>query len=108
VFFTVDPGNLVVERHIRGGGRAVVVRRDSDTDGFFLVNGAGTNLFLGYAPATSEKSDLSNTTSAVGAVAACTALGIDREHINVGLRSWVTLHPERQHVSAFAALRRCP
>jgi cyanophycin synthetase len=106
VYFTMDPRNLVVKRHVLAGGRAVIARRDSDTDGFFLLNAGETNYFLGYAPATFEESDL-NSASAVGAVAACTALGIDREYITGGLRSLPTFLRERHQHAGFPALPRC-
>jgi cyanophycin synthetase len=103
VYFTMDPGNAVVRSHVRAGGRAIVVRRDSDIDGFFLVDGGGATVLLGYAPATCEESDLNNTASVLAAVAACTALGIVAEHINGGLHSLTTLHKEHKRLSAFAA-----
>jgi cyanophycin synthetase len=105
VYFTMDPRNTVVGSHVRTGGRAVVLRHDSDANGFFLVDGGGATLLLGWAPATSEEFDVNNT-SAVGAVAACTALSIGGEHINGGLHSLTMLHKEHK-LSAFAALRRC-
>jgi cyanophycin synthetase len=107
MYFTMDPGNPVVGRHVRAGGRAIVLRHDSDANGFVLVDGGGATVLVGYAPATSEESDLNDTASAVGAVAACSALGIGGEHINGGLHSWTMLHKEPKQLSAFRALRRC-
>jgi len=107
MYFTMDAGNPMVGRHVRAGGRAIVLRHDSDANGFFLVDGGGATVFLGYAPATSEESDLSDTASAVGAVAACSALGIGGEHINGGLHSLTMLHQEPKQSSAFAAPQRC-
>src|ERR1700724_231522 len=76
MYFTMDPGNLVVGRHVRAGGRAIVLRHDSDANGFFLVDGAGATVLLGYSAATSEESDLNDTPRAVAAAAPCSALGI--------------------------------
>ena len=107
MYFTMDPGNPVVGRHVRAGGRAIVLRHDSDANGFFLVDGGGTSVLLGYAPATSEESDLNDTASAAGAVAACSALGIGGEHIIGGLHSLTMLHKKHRQRSVFRALRRC-
>jgi len=71
------------------------------------VDGGGATVLLGYAPATCEESDLNDTASTVGAVAACSALGIGGEHIDGGLHSLTILHKEHKQPSAFAALRRC-
>jgi cyanophycin synthetase len=106
MYFTMDPGNSVVGRHVRAGGRAIVLRHDSDANGFFLVDGGGATVLLGYAPATCEESDLNDAASAVGAVAACSALGVDGEHINGGLHSLTMLHKEHKQLSAVAAFRR--
>jgi cyanophycin synthetase len=76
LYFTRELGNLAVERHLRAGGRAVVVRRVSDTERFFLVDGGGTDVFLGDAPAASEACDLSGNANVLGAVAACAALAL--------------------------------
>src|ERR1700716_1003981 len=76
VYYTRVPGNLAVERHVRAGGRAVVVRRVSNTDRFFLVDGGATDFFLGDAPATSEQCDRSGNANVLGAVAACAALAL--------------------------------
>jgi cyanophycin synthetase len=106
MYFTMDPGNPVVGRHVRAGGRAIVLRQDSDANGFFLVDGGGATVLLGYSPASSEESDLNDAASAVGAVAACSALGIGGEHINGGLHSLTMLHQEPKQSSAFAAPQR--
>jgi hypothetical protein len=98
--------NPVVGRHVRAGGRAIVLRHDSDANGFFLVDGGGATVLLGYSPASSEESDLNDAASAVGAVAACSALGIGEEHINGGLHSLTMLHKEHNQLSALRALRR--
>jgi cyanophycin synthetase len=105
VYFTMNPGNPVVARHVRAGGEAILLRHDSNASGFFLVGRGGATLLLGWAPATPEEADV-NDTSVVGAVAACTALSISGEHINGGLRSLTMLHKEH-NLSAFAALRLC-
>jgi cyanophycin synthetase len=76
LYFTREPGNLAVERHLRAGGRAVVARRVSDTERFFLIDGGGTDVFLGDAPAASEEYDLSANANVLGAVAACAALAL--------------------------------
>jgi cyanophycin synthetase len=107
MYFTIDPGNPVVGRHVRAGGRAIVLRHDSDANGFFLVDGGGASVLLGYAPATSEASDLNDTASAAGAVAACSALGIGGEHIIGGLHSLRMSRKEHRKRSVFRALRRC-
>jgi cyanophycin synthetase len=92
LYFTMDPGNPVVGKHVRAGGQAIVLRQDSDANGLFLVDGGGATLPLGYAPATCEESDLNDTASVEGAVAACVALSIGGEDINRGLHSLTTLH----------------
>ncbi|HEY4780334.1 MAG TPA: acetate--CoA ligase family protein [Chthoniobacterales bacterium] len=76
VYYTRVPGNLAVERHVRAGGRAVVVRRVSDTDRFFLIDGGATDFFLGDTPATPEQCDRSGNANVLGAVAACAALAL--------------------------------
>jgi cyanophycin synthetase len=86
MYFTMNPGNPVIGRHLRAGGRAIVWRQASDANELFLVCAEGETLLLGYTRATSEESDLNDTASAA-AVGACTVLGIGPEHISVGLDS---------------------
>ena len=76
VYYTRNPGNLTVERHLHAGGRAVVVRAVSDNERFFLVDGGGTDIFLGDVPPMAEECDLSGNANVLGAVAACAALAL--------------------------------
>jgi cyanophycin synthetase len=74
LYFTTDPENLAVERHLRGGGRAVVVRGVSDRERFFLVDGRGSDIFLGDVPAMGKECDPSGDANVLAAMAAGAAL----------------------------------
>jgi cyanophycin synthetase len=76
LYFTRDPENLAVERHLRAGGRAVVVRGVSDRERFFLVDGRGSDIFLGDVPAMGKECDPSGDANVLAAMAAGAALAL--------------------------------
>jgi cyanophycin synthetase len=85
-YYSVRAGSPVVEKHVREGGRAVVLQTG---EGVFLVDGRETALLLeNDILAPNDERDSSSIASALASAAACVALQINVEHIREGLRSF--------------------
>jgi cyanophycin synthetase len=107
IYFTMNPRNPVVESHVRNDGCAVVMRRDSESNGLFVVTTGGTALPIACAPARFDKYKNGDAASTVAAVAAAIALNIGIAHINNGLHSFNMSQRESKEQPAFAGLPRC-
>jgi cyanophycin synthetase len=89
IYFSLRPDNGVIGRHLRGGGRALVLRSRPDGDALSLIDGAETNLLLAREiPGASAACACSSIANALAATAACVGLGIDIGSICRGLRTF--------------------
>jgi cyanophycin synthetase len=89
IYFSLQPANAVIERHLRGGGRAVILRSRPDGDAISLIDGAETSLLLAREiPGASAACACTSVANALAATAACVGLGIDIEWICRGLRTF--------------------
>jgi cyanophycin synthetase len=89
IYFSRQADNEVIGRHLRSGGRALILRTQSDRQDLTLIDSSETQLLL--ARRTSHGSDNRSglgTSSAVAAAAACVGLGIDLDCIGYGLRAF--------------------
>lgn len=87
IYFTQNDNNLLVRRHLSGGGRAVVVRQEkiylcSDAGDDFLINVSDIPITLGGLAAH-------NTQNALAAVAGAYGFGLDKRYIRAGLLRFV-------------------
>jgi cyanophycin synthetase len=90
IYFSLQPENQVVGRHLRMGGRGLVLRPVCDGEALFLLDGAETSLALVQDIfAAHEEPDVGNIANALAAAAVCVGLGINSERISRGLRSFV-------------------
>jgi cyanophycin synthetase len=89
IYFSLQPANPVIEHHLHGGGRVVIIRYRPDSDALSLIDGAETSLlFAREIPAASAVCPRTNIANALAATAACVGLGIDIEWICRGLRTF--------------------
>jgi cyanophycin synthetase len=90
IYFSQQPDNEVIKRHLRAEGRALILRSMSDGEAIFLVDRAETGIVLVDEISTSKDEHVGGSISnALAAVAACVGLGINSECIRQGLRSFV-------------------
>jgi cyanophycin synthetase len=90
IYFTRQPDNEVIGRHLRSGGRALMVRTQSGRQALTLVDGSETQLLLARktSPGSNQRGGL-GTSSTLAAAAASVGLGIDLDCIGHGLREFV-------------------
>src|SRR6185436_8155929 len=84
VWFTLDPGNPVVARHVVTGGEAVVME-----DGFLVVRRGGERtpvVRVEEVPITLGGAARYNVANALGAVGLALAVGLPVEAMAAGLR----------------------
>jgi len=90
IFFSLHPDNEAITRHLRTGGRALIVRPGPDGQAVFLIDGAETSIVLAHEiSASHNERSVPNISNALAAAAACVGLGINFECIYQGLRSSV-------------------
>jgi cyanophycin synthetase len=90
IYFSLHPDNEAITRHLRTGGRALMVRPGSDGEAVCLIDGAETSIVLAYEiSASHNECSVPNISNALAAAAACVGLGINSECICRGLRSFV-------------------
>jgi cyanophycin synthetase len=88
MYFATCAENPVVEKHVRAGGRAVVLRRGADGEGLYLLDGDRATLIVNEdIPSRFDQRDQSDIATDIAAAAACAALDIDNKSIGLGLRS---------------------
>jgi len=100
VFFSLEPSNLIVRKHLQQGGSAVFVR-----DGLLII-GSGENEEIGVMdicdiPATHGGIAAHNIQNALAATAAAYGLGIPTATVRRALRSFastVTVNPGRMNI----------
>jgi cyanophycin synthetase len=89
VYFSMCAENPVVEKHVRAGGQAVVLKCGSGGDGLYLFDGRRAALmFNGDIPARFDERDRPRIANVLAAAAACAALDFDSTNIAVGLRTF--------------------
>jgi len=89
IYFSRQPDNEVIARHLRSGGRALMLGRQSGRQALTLIDSSQTQLPL--ARSTSHGSNHRGglgTCSALAAAAASVGLGIDLDCIDHGLRAF--------------------
>jgi cyanophycin synthetase len=89
IYFSRQPVNEVIGRHLRLGGRALILRTQSDRQILTLIDSSETQVLL--ARGTSHGSnhrDEVTMSSALAAASASVGLGIDLECIGLGLRAF--------------------
>jgi cyanophycin synthetase len=90
IYFSLHPENEVITRHLRTGGRALIVRPGPDGAAVFLIDGVETSIVLAHKiSASHNERSVPNISNALAAAAACVGLGINSECICRGLRSFV-------------------
>lgn len=90
IYFSQQPDNDVIRRHLRAGGRALILRPRSDGEALSLLDGTETGLVLAREiSASHDERAAGNISNALAAAAACVGLGINSECIGRGLRSFV-------------------
>jgi cyanophycin synthetase len=89
IYFSVQPDNQVVERHIRARGRALVLRPRPDGETLCLIDGTETRILLAQEiPALLGDRAHVNVTNALAAAAVCLGLDIDLECVRQGLSTF--------------------
>jgi cyanophycin synthetase len=89
IYFSRQPDNEVIGRHLHSGGRALILRTQSGRHDLTLIDSSETQPLL--ARRTSHGSNNHGrlgTSSALAAAAACVGLGIDLDCIAYGLRAF--------------------
>lgn len=107
IFFSSEPNNLVVRKHLQQGGRAAFIR-----DGLLII-GTGENEEIGVMdirdiPATHGGIAVHNIQNALAAAAAAYGLGIPAATVRRALRgfaSTVTVNPGRMNIIDVADFR---
>ena len=90
IFFSLHPDNEAITRHLRTGGRALIVRPGPDGEAVFLIDWVETSIVLAHEiSASHNERSVPNISNALAAAAACVGLGINFECIYQGLRSSV-------------------
>jgi cyanophycin synthetase len=90
IYFSLHPDNEAITRHLRAGGRALIVRPGPDGEAVFLIDGVETSIVLAHEiSASHNERSVPNISNALAAAAACVGLGINSECIYQGLRSFV-------------------
>ena len=91
-YVTMNPAHPLVREHIRSGGRAVVL--EQGLNGHMIAiydNGTHTPLLWTHLiPATIEGRAIHNVQNAMFAAALAFSMGLSREHIEQGLRTFST------------------
>jgi cyanophycin synthetase len=89
IYFSLQPDNEVIGRHLRTGGRALMLRPRSDGEALLAIDGAETSLLrVEEIHASSDDRGHVNTASALAAAAACLGLGTNTDCICHGLRTF--------------------
>jgi cyanophycin synthetase len=90
IYFSRQPDNQVLECHLQGRGRALVLGPRPGGEALCLVDGTETStvVLAQEIPATSEGRDRFNISNALAAAAGCLGLGINLEYICQGLRTF--------------------
>jgi cyanophycin synthetase len=97
IYFSMQLESEVVSRHLREGGRAVLLRQRSEGETLTVLNGAETDLVFAHELSTaSEDRVIVNIAGALASVAACIGLGIDLDDIRQGLHKFAQ-HSLAQH-----------
>jgi cyanophycin synthetase len=87
IYFSMCAENIVVGKHVRAGGQAVVLRQGAG-GGLYLFDGRrSTLMFNEDIPARVDERDRSSPAERLAAAAACAGLGIDSTSIGLGLPS---------------------
>jgi cyanophycin synthetase len=90
IYFSQQPDNEVIKRHLRAGGRALILRSISGGEAVSLIDRAETSVVLAHEISASQDEHAGgNISNALAAAAACVGLGINSECIRQGLRSFV-------------------
>jgi cyanophycin synthetase len=90
IYFSLHPDNEAITRHLRTGGRALIVRPGPDGEAVFLIDGVETSIVLAHEiSASHNERSVPNISNALAAAAACVGLGINSECIYQGLRSFI-------------------
>jgi cyanophycin synthetase len=90
IYFSQQPDNEVIRRHLQTAGRALILRPRSDGEALSLIDGAETSIVLAHEiSASHDERAAANISNALAAAAACVGLGITSECICQGLRSFV-------------------
>jgi cyanophycin synthetase len=94
IYFSRQPDNEVIGRHLRSGGRALILRTQSGRQALTLTDSSETQLVLaGTASPGSDNRGGLGTSSALAAAAASVGLGIDLDCIGHGLRAFFEAEP---------------
>jgi cyanophycin synthetase len=90
IYFSQQPDNEVIRRHLLTGGRALILRPSSQGEVLVLIDGTETSLVLAHEiSALHDECAAGNISNALAAAAACVGLGINSECISQGLRSFL-------------------
>jgi cyanophycin synthetase len=90
IYFSQQPDNEVIKRHLRAGGRALLLRSISGGEALSLIEEAETSVVLAHEISASQNEPAGgNISDALAAAAACVGLGINSECIRQGLLSFV-------------------
>jgi cyanophycin synthetase len=91
-YVTMNPNHQIVRAHIRAGGRAVVLEQGMNGHMIALYDRGVHNplLWTHLIPATMEGRALHNVNNAMFAAALAYGLGVHRDHIEQGLRTFTT------------------
>jgi cyanophycin synthetase len=90
IYFSQQPDNEVIKRHLRAGGRALILRLISGRNALSLIDGTETSIiFADKIAMTHDENTGGNVSNALAAAAACVGLNIEPECIRKGLRSSV-------------------
>jgi cyanophycin synthetase len=90
IYFSLQPENEAIGRHLRTGGRALILRKVSDGEALSLIDRAETSIVLAQDLFVAhEERAAGNIADALAAAASCVGLGINSECISQGLRSFV-------------------
>jgi len=91
-YVTMNPNHQIVRAHIRAGGRAVVLEQGMNGHMIALYDRGVHNplLWTHLIPATMEGRAMHNVNNAMFAAAMAYGLGVHRDHIEHGLRTFTT------------------
>jgi cyanophycin synthetase len=90
IYFSQRPGTEVIKRHLRAGGRALILRSISDGEALSLIDSAETRIVpVDEISTLKDEHAAGNISNVLAAAAACVGLGINSECIRQGLRSFV-------------------
>jgi cyanophycin synthetase len=89
IYFSQQPDNEVIGRHLRSGGRALILRTQSGREVLTLTDGSQTHVVLSRTSHECNNRGGLSMSSASAAAAASVGLGIDFDCIGHGLRAFV-------------------